>query len=160
MTKYDLSNVELHPVLLKRAPPCKPLNIDSIVKQVSQLAEAQRKKHIPNKFRFEWTGIAFSVFAEPKDDGTTQVRIEAEMGRMPYSVEDRAARTHAISLALDHACSSHGRFTIGRDGFVTFKTGIETKKSSSFPEILNSVTIQLLRTRDQLLEMRALLLSA
>ncbi|MEE8371635.1 MAG: hypothetical protein V3R73_05755 [Sphingomonadales bacterium] len=160
MTKYELSNVALHPAMLKRGQSYEALDLDSIVKRVSQLVAAQREQQIPSKFTFEWKEIAFSVFAERNDDGTAQVHIEAEIGRMPYSVENRFARTQAISLALDHGCSGIGRFKIRRDGIVTFTTRTATEKLSSFPEILNSVTVQLLRTRDQLLEMRALLLSA
>ncbi len=66
----------------------------------------------PCQFRFTWRGIGFA--ADLLDDGTdVRLRLDADLGPVPYSLENPARRQSLLAICGNRRC---GQFAVGRDG--------------------------------------------
>ncbi len=63
------------------------------------------------KFSFEYSGFLFAVRASAGHQNT-QIRLHANLGSMPYTAENKMARTHAMAVLRSASQALGGRVSL------------------------------------------------
>ena len=75
----------------------------------------------PNSFQFYWKGRSIHVEVQPAD-AAYRVRVDSNLGPVPYSIENLARRRAALAM---HGIGRLGRFTIDRHSIMHHYVEIE-----------------------------------
>ncbi len=84
---------------------------------------ARLEPGLPARFTFMWRGIDFTTRVEPTSE-SVRLTVEADLGAVPFSAEDRAARAKLLALARAQDPGAKSRYHISRDQRLRFS--IET----------------------------------
>ncbi len=106
-------------------------------------------KEISN-FDFQWEGIQFHAASIESGSGHSSVTLSGKLGRLHYTVEDRQQRAMAIERLYATNRLIDGRYTISKQGDVSFKSVTKIAKAESGSELMTSITVILLQAERHL----------
>lgn len=112
---------------------------------------------MPRRFDFVWQNIAFSVTPEQPVAAKSAVKIEACLGRLPYTAQDAAARSSAMKLANPDPLDLPGRLRIDRDGRVHLVMRTGPVEVEGLAGLLKAVAFRVLKATARLKQLRSLL---
>ncbi len=99
---------------------------------------------------FEWEDINFIVAAEQCRDGRAQIRLNANLGQLYYTIENSAHRTMAIEKLYSNNRSVDGAYSINERGDVLFQSLTTTNEKLTGTRLLEALTTILLQAEGHL----------
>lgn len=108
---------------------------------VSQRREARKRTlAMPSRFRFQWHGRSFQAALE-RDGTAARLRIDADLGPVPFSLEDAARRRAHLAL---RGRSRVGSFAVDRLGRLRHFVEVELDGPPDGPALVTAIVKLLL----------------
>jgi len=99
---------------------------------------------------FEWEGIKFQVASTVKADGTNTIQLNATLGRLYFTVEDKNQRTMALERLFTVNRTVDGEYKIGNKGDIHFTNTTKTGSHMTGNNLMSALTIILLEAENHL----------
>lgn len=131
------------------------------MKSVTVGADGRIRCYAPVRlhFGFEWCGIAFDARVD-RENGRTTLSTTADLGPLPFTVEDSGARS-TIFIAMTAANRiGHARFSVDKDQHIRLDSRFAMEQPLTPAALLDTTTALLLETRPTLDLIGALLAGA
>lgn len=106
---------------------------------------------------FDWQGIRFNAKTEKQNDGTFAVRLQAILGRLYYTVENKAHRATAIDHLYRNNRKIDGAYSIAGKGDVHFNNLTTTKKKLVGGDLLIALATIMMQVESHLRPLKSLL---
>lgn len=126
---------------------------ESLDKVEDHLSKLDEQKF--DKIAFEWEGISFKAVTEKIADDLNQIKLDARLGRLFYTIEDAAQRAMAIERLSSNNRSTDGAYSISKQGEVFFKSLTTSKEALLGTDLLNAVTVILLQSGSHLRSLKS-----
>ena len=111
-----------------------------------EAAEDQQFDHI----HFTWENIDFKASTRAYDDNACYIDIQADLGRLFYTIENTADRTMGLERIYSTNRVIDGSYKIDRNGRVSFKNATRTQTHTKGKELLSAVTVILMEAEPHL----------
>lgn len=130
------------------------------LEQSLALAESHLASHHKQDFstvKFEWKGIHFVSKYAHLDDGSYQIQITGDLGRLPFTIENPKNRQLALD-AITLANRTHdGAYTIKRDATIEYRCLTQTDMRLFGRRYIEALTAIMLHNGRHLLLVKDLL---
>jgi len=103
---------------------------------------------------FEWEGIKFQA-ASTANRTANLITLKASLGRLYFTIEDQAQRGMALERLFASNRAIDGRFTIGKQGDIHFKSDTKTGEHLTGAKLMSALTVILLESEKHLRALRA-----
>ena len=120
---------------------------DQLDKVESHLQTLEDQKF--DQLSFDWEGIRFKASSEDKSDGGL-IRLQANLGRLYFTIENSAHRTMAIERLYSNNRSVDGAYSVDANGQVLFQCLTKTNQKLVGKALVTAVTTILLQTETHL----------
>ena len=128
-----------------------PAALDHVLEQAqAQLATLQDSREL--RGRVSWCGLSFSVLVSKQSHQKRLMRLEADLGFLPYSVEDEAARRNAMTdyMALRRAGLPGLSLGLAGPGKVSARADTVINGDQSIDKIYEALALVLMSLGPQL----------
>jgi len=113
----------------------------------AQLAEAralldEQALHFPLDLQFTWRHMAFAArLVEASAPGGARLSLNAELGLLPYSIEDAGARQAALAGLRDLNREDRDSWSAGADGRVRLASETVLEVPQTRPDAIESIAL-------------------
>lgn len=115
---------------------------------------------MPCEFKFEWSGICVSATLKQfSPDSEVELELTCDLGRVPYTAENKSARREIKQGLLDPVMPLPGRFRISPDKHVTFSNRTTISDTATGDTIVTALTVCLLQIAPVIGAARALVVT-
>ncbi len=112
---------------------------------------------IPTSLNLTWQGMDFDIVYKDLPDNKSHLNFKANLGRVPFSVENPEARTQLYKLSSVLLGNGTGRLIIDpRNHTVTYEGWSTTPRFVNARDVVMATSIALLMERNKLYEIKAL----
>ena len=108
-----------------------------------------------DRLDFVWEGIQFSVSSAAPDSAGPNISLDANLGRLYFTVEDEFERGAALERIADTNRRCDGKYRISRNGKVSFSNLTATDEKLLGPELVSATTLILLEAGSHLRALRS-----
>lgn len=121
---------------------------DTIDKVNSRLKALEDRQF--DQLSFDWEDIRFHAISEEDADGSSRIRINAELGRLYFTVENAAHRAMAIERLYANNRAIDGAYSVDNNGNVLFQCLTKTSQKMLGNDLLVALTTIILQTETHL----------
>lgn len=126
---------------------------DTIDKVNSRLKALEDRQF--DQLSFDWEGIRFHAVSEGRADGSAQIRISADLGRLYFTVENASHRAVAIERLYANNRAIDGAYSVDNNGNVLFQCLTKTPHKMLGNDLLVALTTIILQTETHLLTLKS-----
>lgn len=124
--------------------------IDRVTLRLRELEE-QQFDHLS----FDWEGIHFRVTSEQTRSNTAQIHLQANLGRLYFTIENAANRAKAIERLYANNRRIDGAYSVDSNGQVLFQCITRTNDKLVGKDLIVALTTILLQTKSHLTRLRS-----
>jgi len=124
--------------------------LDEAKQQLDSLEE-QAFDHL----NFEWEGIKFQAASTVTADGTNGIKLNATLGRLYFTVEDKNQRAMALERLFSVNRTIDGMYKIGSKGDIHFTNITKTDSHMTGSKLMSALTVILLDSEKHLRALRS-----
>jgi len=104
---------------------------------------------------FDWEGIKFHVASDTDAAGSHRIQLNATLGRLYFTVEDKNQRAMALDRLFTINRTIDGLYAIGKNGDIHFKSATKTDNRLKGTQLMSALTIILLEAESHLRAIQA-----
>ncbi len=108
-----------------------------------------------DRLDFIWEGIRFGANSNPTGDGSAVIQLNARLGHLFYSVEDRQQRVSALDCIRKTNRGIDGCYQLQKNGEVSFESVTATDMQMKGADLMGAVTLILLEAETHLRTLRS-----
>lgn len=130
--------------------------INASLDKAHEVLSASKESKI-NSLDFDWSDMKFSATSDSFGSNGGKIKLSAKIGRLYFTVENERLRTESIKIIHQNNRKIDGKFSLERDGSVTFAslTTLSTKVLGD--DFVKAVTMIMLESREQFKTLRSYL---
>lgn len=108
-----------------------------------------------DEINFDWEGIHFHAQSVAKGSNGGEIRLNATLGRVYYTIEDELQRAMALERLFVSNRGIDGAYKLDRSGTVAFSSITTTNDHLSGAGLMSALTVILLESENHLRALRA-----
>ncbi len=108
-----------------------------------------------DQLSFEWEGIHFHVMSEQTRGDKAQIHLQANLGRLYFTIENAAQRATAIERLYANNRCIDGAYSVDSDGHVLFQCITHTDEKLAGKDLIVALTTILLQTKSHLTTLKS-----